>query len=181
MNKVWIVVMTIGINSVSFGMFFDGGEGVETGDNKISLMAPSNAYTEVCFKDGEVKIDPHQGGETTQGGNCLPEKDVGFIIEQEERLEKDWANARLTCLNNGMRLPTVFEWQVACSYREDWFLKGMIGNWEWGSNRSYPMIINGNGGIVSAVLGHTGCHYATFQWVGYFSGTNEDAAFRCAR
>jgi hypothetical protein len=65
--------------------------------NQIPRREHSEAYTEVCFRDGTVESDQHTSGESTNGGNCAP-GDIGWIIERDERPAKCWDVAKAECL-----------------------------------------------------------------------------------
>ena len=160
--------------------------------NRIRQVTLPQPYTEVCFKDGKTLVDIHEGGESTGGGSCVPE-DIGFIIERNERkLPKRglkgvkathgviWAQARQICLQDGMRLPEPFHWQISCYNDKAWGLSNMDHNWEWASNISYPMFIDGNSGMGVIVFGEAGCDDGSPLLTSYRSGQSEEAFFRCA-
>ena len=44
-----------------------------------------------------------------------------------------------------------------------------------------PVYYGGDGGVESAVFGGSGCGYASWNWVGYSTGSEGSIAFRCAR
>ena len=129
-------------------------------DNRIALITPQNNYTEICYKNGNRLNDQHQGGESTEGGNCLP-GDIGFIIEQNERTANYWEQAKDTCLRQNMRLLEPFEYKLACVDASEFNLNDMTGNWEWASNFALPMTINSDYyGVGAAIMGGSGCAYA---------------------
>jgi hypothetical protein len=104
--------------------------------NTIADFSPPNAYTEVCIKSGQTMFDIHQSGEPTAGGNCEP-GDIGWVIERFERnsgTATSWAEARLDCLADRMRLPEVFGWQVTCENATDFAVSDMEDDGEWTSN-----------------------------------------------
>ncbi|MCY4524713.1 MAG: hypothetical protein OXB84_08245 [Halobacteriovoraceae bacterium] len=152
--------------------------------NEITEFFHDIPYTEVCFKNGKTLTDIHSDGGSTVGGNCHP-GDLGFVIESIQRPRLSWDLAMETCLqNNGMRLPLFFEWRISCRYRDDWGLESIIsedGGWEWVSNQETPMILRGNTGVAVSIAGYVGCTYASWEWVGYYSGANYNAYFRCVK
>ncbi len=148
--------------------------------NRIILMTPPAAYTEICFKSGSTYYDAHASSESTASGNCVP-GDVGYIIEKNERTANFWELAKQTCLQNNMRLAEPFEWKLSCKNAATWSLVGMTGNWEWASNFSLPMYGGSDSGVASALFGGSGCSYATWNWVGGNNGYEGSYVFRCAR
>ncbi|MCG8458640.1 MAG: hypothetical protein MI919_20365, partial [Holophagales bacterium] len=108
--------------------------------NTIPEFTPPNAYTEICIKDtgfGPTSFDVHSGSEPTTGGNCLP-GDVGWIIERQERGCQGGGSTRFTAtrkwLEDGMRLPDPFEWNITCGGATDYQVENMTDQWEWASN-----------------------------------------------
>ena len=151
--------------------------------NRIILMTPPAAYTEVCFKNGTTTYDIHAASASTSGGNCVP-GDIGYVIEKNERTASSWKLAKQTCLQNGMRLTEPFEWGLACTNAATWSLTAMTGNWEWASNFSLPFIVYDGiyyNGVGSAIFGGTSCSYAGFDAVGNYYGNEASYVFRCAR
>lgn len=150
-------------------------------DNKIADISPRNDYVEICFKDGNTFTDAHNGGENTAGGNCLP-GDVGFIIEKKQRNKANWTMAKKSCLEDGMDIPTPFEWQLSCYHAKEWSLENMTGDgWEWAASEGSPQVVFNKAGIGGAIFGYSGCHYASWEWIAYYSGGSYEAAFRCVR
>lgn len=148
--------------------------------NRIVLMTPPAAYTEVCFKSGTTSYDAHSVSESTSGGNCVP-GDIGYLIEKAERTANYWELAKQTCLQYGMRLPEPFEWKLACKNAATWSLSTMTDNWEWESNFALPLYNGSSVGVGVAVAGNGGCQYATWGWVGYSTGIETSYVFRCVR
>lgn len=148
-------------------------------DNRISEGSFPNAYTEICYKNGNRLNDQHSGGETTAGGNCLP-GDVGYVIEQNERSSNYWEQAKSDCLEDGMRLPEPFEYKVACVDAATLGLSSMTGNWEWSSNSALAMY-DPNRGLAATILGHSGCAYAAWDWIGYGTGAQGTTPYRCVK
>ena len=136
-------------------------------------------FTEVCFKARTTQFDIHQANESTGGGNCLP-GDLGFIIERRERGAKNWSHALQICLENGMRLPDLFELQLACSNKTEWQVEDMNNDWEWASNKSYPSV-NNHVGMAVAIFGYLDCGSASFDWVAHARKANYKNTFRCVR
>ena len=182
MKKVICILILSLISTLAAGSSF----------NRIHQVRLSQPYIEVCFKGGKTLIDIHEGGESTDGGSCIP-KDIGFIIERKEReLPKKslkgieathgviWTQARQICLQDGMRLPEPFEWQLSCYNDEEWGLSDMYHNWEWASNTPYPVFIDGNSGMSVIVFGEGGCDDGSWLLKSYRSGQSEEAFFRCA-
>jgi len=150
-------------------------------DNRIPSGTFPLGFTEICFKSGSVYNDSHAGtNQATTGGNCLP-GDVGYIIEQAQRTADYWEGAKITCTKNNMRLPEGLEYKYACKNEAGFSLSSMTGNWEWSSNEALPMYNGANYGVGAAVMGGSGCGYATWGWVGYGTGGEDSSAFRCAR
>ena len=146
-------------------------------DNVIVNMTPPLPYTEICFKDGFVLNDQHNISESTQGGDCLP-GDIGWIIEEDERTEAKWWNAKVECLKHDMRLPEPIEFSYSCDNLGAFGLINMAnGNWEWTSNNASFE----SNGIGATVQGRNGCQYGTWGWVKNASGTESLHSYRCAR
>ncbi|MDA8021282.1 MAG: hypothetical protein MPN21_27930 [Thermoanaerobaculia bacterium] len=149
--------------------------------NTIAEMSPPNAYTEICIKGGTVLSDIHAGSESTAGGNCLP-GDAGWIIERFERnsgAPEFWESARLECLKDGMRLPEVFEWKVACGDAALFALANMVDNVEWSANATIS--VGGAGGVFATSLGNGSCNWGSPSTVSNDSGNASDNHYRCAR
>ena len=143
-------------------------------DNRIPEGSYPYAYTEICFKGGNILNDQHSGGQSTAGGNCLP-GDVGFIIEQNDRSEfRVWTIAKENCLRDGMRLPEPFEYQVAAFNSSDFGIT--YGRKEWISNSVFP---DSFGNLVSGV---TFKGYSGWDTVENQSGDSISSAYyRCAK
>lgn len=167
MKKLIIVSMFLSLGSVADEL------------NTVVDITPDRDYTEVCFKEGKTLTDISLKNTPTTGGNCNP-GDVGFIIESNEREAQSWQEARTICTEDGMRLPEPFEWQLACHNAKTWSINKIVGNWEWASNVVYPLNVMNNMGMVSAIFGFSGCHYGSWEWVAYLSGSQYKANFRCA-
>lgn len=121
--------------------------------NRIPLIRLAVPYSEICFKNGQMRFDLHNSGGSTRGGNCRP-GNVGWIIEQTERgLDNSWSDARRQCLEQGMRLPEPFEWQVSCDYAEDLNITGMTVGAEWASNSAFVSDLSNNVGAASPTMG----------------------------
>ncbi len=148
-------------------------------NNAIVAMNPPAAYTEVCFNGGMTNYDKRSAGVATGSGNCSV-GNVGFIIEAGERSAQYWTQAKQICLQNNMRLPEPFEWQLSCNNSSTWGLSTMTTNNEWASNTALPMY-NGNSAVVAAIFGGGGCNYATYGPVGANYGAGYSYSFRCAR
>ena len=163
--------------------------------NRIVLFEPRLPYTEVCFKNGDIRLDIHlNGNESTKGGLCVP-GDVGFLIEREVREKVPWYKAKETCLRENMRLPEIFEWNMGCENRARWGLEDTLVNGEWASNIIRPLYFpintsnekekigeqQGGAGLGATVLGRKGCDDSFHGWMGHFSGFIESAHFRCVR
>jgi hypothetical protein len=105
--------------------------------NKIVDISPSDAYTEICFKNGNTYYDGHSGGESTQNGECLP-GDLGFIIEKNVSPNTAWSDAKYNCYQKGMRLPEPDEWQYSCRHASSARLNDMPKDLEWTSTYVTP-------------------------------------------
>ncbi len=149
-------------------------------DNRIPQGSFPLAYTEICFKNGNVYSDSHLGGESTSGGNCEP-GDVGYVIEQNERSADYWEGAKATCTKINMRLPENFEYKYGCKNAGSFGLSSMTGNWEWSSNEALPMYYGANHGLGTTIIGSSGCSYAGWGIVGNVTGYEPLVSFRCAR
>jgi len=74
------------------------------------------------------------GNDARQGGitSFIVDKDTpGFIIEREERPALNWSQAVEQCLLDGLRLPEVYEFLIAC---HNLGLPGIQDNYEWVGN-----------------------------------------------
>ncbi|MCY4644729.1 MAG: hypothetical protein OXB88_08945 [Bacteriovoracales bacterium] len=176
--------------SVSHGFFTPSDDINKT----IPLLTPTTLYSEICFKDGTTKSDLYVGFSSPSIGeeNCRP-GDRGFILEREVRKAKSWEEAFLTCLKLGMRLPTVFEWQVSCyenqnrslnvenfEFKKPLFLGMQDIHWEWVSNFMTPIIYHDNYGQAAPIFG-PGCNHGSWDWASYRGGTGQgENTFRCA-
>ncbi len=162
-----------------------GGSGV-TGnsglyDNRIINFEPSQPFSEICFKQGQVLVDIHAVSESTAGGDCLP-GDLGWVIERNQRSAALWVNARVVCLLEGMRLPEPFEWFYSCNNAPAFGLNNMVGDWEWSSNTARPIVsAGGTAGVAVAAAGRSGCGYASYDWLGHGNGGTGSEVFRCLR
>ena len=159
--------------------------------NRVPAMTPNLAYTEICFVDGSMAFDLHEGGESTTGGNCEP-GDLGWIIERSEREGGDdltWSDARLGCLLDGMRLPEPFEWQVACDHEATLGLSGFTSGAEWASNFVAGSSLSDNAGPAVVVLGESGgtnggqgCNFGGHGFLArVMFGTRNQHQYRCVR
>jgi hypothetical protein len=147
--------------------------------NRIPNATFPRAYTEICIVGGGVLSDQHQSGESTEGGNCRPGF-TGWVIEQDEREAETWAQAKIDCLIDDMRLPEVFEWQYSCSDATAFGLTGMVDNNEWASNTVTPMTYAGFGSAVP-VVGNGSCSSGNWGSAAYSSGQQILQAYRCVR
>ena len=147
--------------------------------NTIPRLAPPRAYVEVCFKPTGMEFETHLPDESTIGGTCRP-GDAGWIIEQDERPEMPWEEARLDCLQDGMRLPEPIEWKYSCKRSALFGLTSTTDDWEWASNTSFPMETPETG-VGSTVLGDGTCAHGSYNWVGRGDGLESSEPYRCAR
>lgn len=156
--------------------------------NTIAAISPPLAYTEICFKNGNVSADIHAGGEPTAGGNCLP-GDIGWIIERFERsagVATSWANARTECLTDGMRLPEPYEWVYSCEIAGVQAIADMIDDWEWASNtvgmirRSYDSSPD-FASLDIPMLGAGSCTFGAHGTLARNDGAESAGSFRCVR
>lgn len=156
--------------------------------NTIADFTPPQAYTEICFKNGGVSSDIHNADEPTAGGSCVP-GDIGWIYERFERdagVDTTWTNARIACLNDGMRLPEPFEWIATCEMAASLAIVDMSDDWEWGSNsvtmirRSYdsgPDFAS----LIVPILGNGSCTFATEGNLARNDGDSSTFKYRCVR
>ena len=150
-------------------------------ENRIAYFTPPLAYTEICFKNGTVSFDSHLGGESTAGGNCEP-GDLGWIIEQQERTEQPWEEARQACLVDGMRLPEPFEWKLSCEGASTYDISATTDDWEWTSNVASAIeAANGRTGIGVSVMGDGSCSHGSYNWAAPDDGSDASEPFRCVR
>lgn len=145
-------------------------------NNVISQVTLPTNYSEVCFKNGTTFTDLHGINESSEGGNCLI-GDTGFIIEKVERTPETWEFAIETCLQQGMRLPTEFEYKISCRQRNFFDLFFMINNWEWVSNNAYPSSTT----VSSSIMGNGGCNYGNSGLVGTNTGGEGTYHYRCVK
>lgn len=150
--------------------------------NRIGRLEPSEAYTEICFRDGVVASDQHAGADSTNGGNCAP-GDIGWIIERNERAPKCWDAAKAECLVLGMRLPEPFEFVYSCRNASAFGLNTMTGNYEWATNSAFPIADSTRGsGVGATMAGNLGCENATWDWVARSDADQCDPRpFRCVQ
>ncbi len=158
-----------------------GGGGGPMYDNRIVDMTPPNAYTEICFKNGSVFYDKHDGSGTTQGGNCVP-GDRGYIIEKKPRNPKEWANAAFDCLSTNMRLPEAIEFKHSCINASQLGLESLPVNWELVGTTTFVLPIGNHHYTTSSIMGGGSCNKAGPNNVGSTdnSGTGP-VYYRCAR
>ena len=149
-------------------------------NNRIPDMTPFHFYTEVCFAQGAVHVDIHSRFEPTSGGLCMP-GDRGFIIEKNKRGKLEWYRAREECLQDGMRLPEPFEWQIACYYAKEWSLDSIGSFQEWASNLVRPLYFRNSKGVGTNIFGGLGCDHSSLLWAGLPSGFQSQSSFRCVR
>jgi len=154
--------------------------------NTIVDMTFPTAFTEVCIKHGAIAYDQHMAGESTLGGNCLP-NDVGWVIEREQRPRLPWEQARMECLLIRMRLPEIFEWKFSCVNAADLGLNDMTSDTEWASNIAKAGF-NSDGswaGVGAAAAGFSNgvgsCDIAGIGWVGVGNGGAQPWSYRCVR
>ena len=159
--------------------YFSANQGLY--NNRIPDFLPPNPYTEICFKSSGITADIHVTSEPPNGGQCEP-GDVGYIIERDERPESlIWAEARVACLVDGMRLLEPFEWQLGCINADSFGISAMIDDEELASNSTHPFWINNVFGRSVTVLGNGACDYGSMRWVNRTDGNPGDSvAFRCA-
>lgn len=152
-------------------------------NNRIVEFSPPAAYTEVCFKEGEVQFDIHTFGESTTGGSCVP-GDVGWVIERDERTAEPWEDARVTCLLVGMRLPEPFEFKFSCLRDGLMGLSDIAeeGETEWAANAALPLL-NGDhvAGVGVASLGGVECKFGGWGWVALNIPFESAVPYRCVR
>lgn len=152
--------------------------------NTIAAISPSLAYSEVCFKSGGFQFDVHMGGESTEGGNCVP-GDTGFVIEKTEReggTFASWPEARTACLLDGMRLLEPFEWQFACDNAGPLELESMAGEeWEWASNTATPIVYEIFVETVPAFGNGPSCASLVRGQVANGNGGQDNFEVRCGR
>lgn len=101
--------------------------------NTIPSATVAVDAAEVCWSGGVRDYDILAPGASTVGGNCAP-GDVGFVIELQERGAALWFEAAEACTAEGMRLPEVFEFQVACDLATSLGAAGWTDDNEWSSN-----------------------------------------------
>lgn len=147
-------------------------------NNRIVLMTPSQIYSEICFKSGQIFGDVHATSETTAGGSCVP-GDRGLLIERNQRSAANWEDARLQCLHEGLRLPETFEWFVGCNNAATYGLNNMTGDWEWASNTAYPTV--DPNGIAVHAAGLSGCNTGSWGFVGNSANGATSFTYRCLR
>ena len=149
--------------------------------NQIADFSPPLAYTEVCIEDGSVLVDIHTIGEPTSGGNCEP-GDLGWIMERNQRPSSIWANARMECLVDGMRLPEPFEWSYGCQNDTTLGLIDMTGDSEWVSNTVLVSFSNtGLTGLVVPTMGANTCASGDREWIARGDSVEVSEVFRCAK
>lgn len=147
-------------------------------DNRIPDFVPPLAFTEVCFKNGQILSDIHTVSEGPAGGQCEA-GDLGWIIERDERTAANWVVARAECLVEGMRLPEPFEWQLSCFNLMQWGLNSMTNGREWASNTTIVWNNGSAGGVVVSTLGEGTCNYGNVGFVGRNTGSIGLYPFRC--
>lgn len=103
---------------------------------------------------------------------------LGFCIEITTRAATTyWRDALLDCLDEGKRLPEIWEMQVVCDVNSSIILKGQ----QWAGN--FPMIVTPGGtgwGFAVPAYGSGNCSWG--QW--FYSAKNnadETKAYRCVR
>lgn len=148
--------------------------------NRIADFIPSQPFSEICFKNGQIFGDIHATSESTAGGACVP-GDLGWVIERNQRTAVFWEEARVVCLLIGMRLPEPFEFQYSCREAGDYGLNSMTGDWEWASNGAAPIQISSTHGLGVVRAGLSSCNSAGAGWVGTSTQVSDTGAFRCLR
>ncbi len=160
-----------------------GGGGGPMYDNKIVDMVPPNAYSEICFKNGQTLYDKHDGSSTTQGGNCVP-GDRGYVIEKNRR-SASFIEAKATCTSNDMRLPEPFEWQYACSHKNEANIGDILDSgYEWASNIPSMEVVQYNRYFTGApVIGNGTCYLSYYGVITADNGGGYpwQYAYRCVR
>lgn len=125
--------------------------------NTIPSVTVTVDAAEVCWSGGVRDYDILAAGASTVGGNCAP-GDLGFVIELQERTPAVWFEAMETCTAEGMRLPEVFEFQVACDLATGLGAAGWTDDNEWVSNvpdvETVPM--GGSGSCIQVNRGGVG-------------------------
>ncbi len=175
------------IHSTSGGIKFPDGSMQVTAasdgaaySNRIPDFTPPYSFTEVCIKDHEVFYDIHSASEPTVGGNCVP-GDIGWIIERYERSFVAWAEAKMECLKDDMRLPEAFEYRYSCTRDTTLGLISMQDDWEWASNSAIGTRTDSYSGIESLIMANGGCNYASMYPIAGVDGVIQGAVYRCAK
>ncbi|MCB9684653.1 MAG: hypothetical protein H6735_06435 [Alphaproteobacteria bacterium] len=152
------------------------GEGGYT--NTIVAMSFLDPYTEVCWVGGAQQFDQHPAGGSTAGGNCPPGA-VGFVMEQDVRPQETWAEARSTCIAQGMRLPQPFEWLLVCPDALTLGLNDTANapTTQWISNQP---VDSGAGGLTVSTAG-SNPNCTVVSAIQIADGQNRAREFRCAR
>src|SRR5262249_34727809 len=106
----------------------------------------------------------------------------GYCIEKAERTAATWEAARDTCAANKKRLPEPGEYKFACANAAG--LSDMTDDFEWVSN--FPITISeysATFGIVVPKLGLGTCYRASYDYVGWSSGSGAQGSlpYRCVR
>ncbi len=154
--------------------------------NRIVLVTPADPYAEVCFKNGGVFGEAHDGGDSTAEGACVP-GDIGWIIERNERNPVDqWSGARGTCMKLGFRLPETFELKFSCDNNTllALGLANVDEDLEWASNHPVPMTDAGattRYAIAAPLFGGTNCKGGSWAFVASVDEQEFAAPFRCVR
>lgn len=148
--------------------------------NRIADFTPTQPFTEICFKGGQVEGDVHATSESTAGGNCVP-GDIGFVIERNQRGAAHWEDGRLNCLLEGMRLPEPFEWKVSCDRASGLSINNMLGDWEWTSNSTVPLIYQTYTGVAANANGNVNCDSGQWGWVAASHNLASNFSYRCVR
>lgn len=151
-------------------------------NNPIPNIELTQAFTEICFGNGQVRTDQHPEGGATPGGHCRP-GDTGWIIEQNQREGiSRWVDAKVECLTVGMRLPEPFEYLYSCENSAEFGLSDMIGEFEWASNDTLPYFETDNtdNGLLAFVIGRTACADGRASTAIRDDEIQRELEFRCA-
>ncbi|MEQ8510324.1 MAG: hypothetical protein RIB43_15065 [Rhodospirillaceae bacterium] len=108
--------------------------------------------------------------------------DIGFCIEDDERVAAEWSDARDTCVNANMRLPEPGEFKLACDTGVG--LNDMTDAWEWVSNFASSLATDDSTPSVGTAVptgGNGGCNYGSADFATSITGTIGSLPYRCVR
>lgn len=144
-------------------------------DSITNLMGKENlfmAHEDDCVTGEEfIKIWDNEDG-----------TDIGFCIEEDERVAAEWSDARDTCINADMRLPEPGEFKLACDNGVG--LNDVTDDWEWVSNFATQLATDDatpNAGSAVPIGGNGGCNYGSSDYATSTSGTIGSLVYRCVR